>query len=64
MHNMVRIIAGTLVDVARGQLDEGAVTRAIASGARGDLGATAPAHGLVLEHVELQGLEASDAWPR
>jgi tRNA pseudouridine38-40 synthase len=66
MHNMVRIIAGTLVDVARGQLEEGAVTRAIASGSRGELGTTAPAHGLVLEHVELEGAEAigGDEWPR
>jgi len=65
LHNMVRILAGTLVDVARGQLDEGAVTRAIASGKRDDLGATAPAHGLVLERVELAGLEdGGDAWPR
>ncbi len=65
MHNMVRIIAGTFVDVARGQLEEGAVTRAIASGARDDLGATAPAHGLCLEHVELAGIEeGGSAWPR
>ncbi len=66
MHNMVRIIAGTLVDVARGHLDEGAVTRAIASGSRDDLGTTAPAHGLCLERVELEGADAigGDAWPR
>lgn len=65
MHNMVRIVAGTLVDVARGQLDEGAVTRALASGERRDLGATAPAHGLVLERVELAGLEeGAPTWPR
>jgi tRNA pseudouridine38-40 synthase len=63
MHNMVRIIAGTLVDVARGQLAEGAVTRAITSGARADLGATAPAHGLVLEHVALD-VEGGESWPR
>ena len=65
MHNMVRIIAGTLVDVARGQLEEGAVTRAIASGSRDDLGTTAPSHGLVLEKVELDGLDPTeDQWPR
>ena len=66
MHNMVRIISGTLVDVARGHLDEGAVTRAISSGARDDLGTTAPSHGLCLEKVELAGAEAigGDAWPR
>jgi tRNA pseudouridine38-40 synthase len=65
MHNMVRIIAGTLVDVARGHLAEGAVTRAIESGDRSVLGTTAPAHGLVLERVELAGIdEGGDAWPR
>jgi len=65
MHNMVRILAGTLVDVARGHLEEGTVTRAVASGKREDLGATAPAHGLVLERVELAGLdEGGAAWPR
>jgi tRNA pseudouridine38-40 synthase len=70
MHNMVRIIAGTLVDVARGQLDEGAVTRAIASGSRDDLGQTAPSHGLFLEHVVLADAESvpflggGDVWPR
>ena len=70
MHNMVRIIVGTLVDVARGHLDEGAVSRAIESGSRDDLGTTAPAHGLCLEQVELEGAEGlpilggGDAWPR
>jgi tRNA pseudouridine38-40 synthase len=66
MHNMVRIIAGTLVDVARGHLDEGAVTRAIASGKRDDLGTTAPPDGLFLEHVVLADAEpiGGDIWPR
>jgi len=64
MHNMVRIIAGTLVDVARGKLEEGATSRAIASGARADLGETAPAHGLTLEHVELSGIDGGESWPR
>jgi len=63
MHNMVRIIAGTLVDVARGQLEEGAIARAIASGARDDLGATAPPHGLVLEHVDLGVVLGGASWP-
>ncbi len=65
MHNMVRILVGTLVDVARGQLDEGAITRAIASGDRNDLGTTAPAHGLCLEHIDAAVPEgAGDPWPR
>ena len=62
MHNMVRIITGTLVDVGRGKLGEGAIARAIASGQRSDLGETAPAHGLTLEHVDV-GAEESDRWP-
>jgi hypothetical protein len=37
--------------------------RAIASGKRDDLGETAPAHGLVLEHVELD-VKEGDRWPR
>jgi tRNA pseudouridine38-40 synthase len=65
MHNMVRIIAGTLVDVGRGKLDEGVFGRAITSGKREDLGETAPAHGLVLEHVELEPtIEEGERWPR
>lgn len=63
MHNMVRIIAGTLVDVARGKLEEGAIAKALASGQRDHLGETAPAHGLVLEQVDLD-VEESDPWPR
>jgi tRNA pseudouridine38-40 synthase len=53
LYNMVRILVGTLVDVARGRLEAGAVARALASGSRADAGTTAPAHGLVLEHVDL-----------
>lgn len=51
LHNMVRIIAGTLVDVARGRLAPGAVQRGLATGQRTDLGMTAPAQGLVLDEV-------------
>ncbi len=54
MHNMVRIIAGTLVDVARGRLPEGTVRDAFEHGDRRRLGMTAPAFGLCLEHVELR----------
>lgn len=52
MYNMVRIIAGTLVDVARRRLPQGAVQRALASKRRDDLGMTAPADGLVLMSIE------------
>ncbi len=64
LHNMVRILAGMLVDVGRGQLELGTARRAFASKRRGDLGVTAPAHGLVLEEafVDLPA-EAGTPWP-
>jgi len=52
LYNMVRIIAGTLMDVARRRLPEGAVQRGLASKRRDDLGMTAPAQGLVLVSIE------------
>lgn len=65
LHNMVRIIAGTLVDVARGRLAAGAVLRAIASGNREDLGVTAPAQGLTLDEVLLAdaAIREAPSWP-
>lgn len=65
MHNMVRILVGTLVDVGRGRLDPGAVAAAIGARDRRTAGTTAPAHGLVLEQVHLPLSEMSvDRWPR
>ncbi|HUQ30535.1 MAG TPA: tRNA pseudouridine(38-40) synthase TruA [Pyrinomonadaceae bacterium] len=49
---MVRSIAGTLLGVGRGEMDEEAITRALKSGERALCGATAPAHGLTLLNVE------------
>lgn len=64
MHNMVRIIVGTLVDVGLRRREPGAVQRALASGNRSDAGMTAPAHGLTLEWVELRLPEGTfEAWP-
>ncbi|HET7541706.1 MAG TPA: tRNA pseudouridine(38-40) synthase TruA [Polyangiaceae bacterium] len=51
LYNMVRIIVGALIDIGRGRLPEDALTRALASHARTDLGITAPADGLCLERV-------------
>jgi tRNA pseudouridine38-40 synthase len=62
LHNMVRIIAGSLADLARGRLAPGAFCRAFASGSRTDLGITAPAHGLCLQSVQLDP-DASFSWP-
>jgi len=62
MYNMVRIIVGTLVDIGRGRVEPACLMRALHSGARSDLGMTAPAHGLMLEHVQL-GDWGSNGWP-
>jgi tRNA pseudouridine38-40 synthase len=62
LYNMLRIIAGTLVDIGRGHLPPDTFTRALASGLRKDLGITAPPEGLVLEAIELNQM-GSDHWP-
>ncbi|MEI7893322.1 MAG: tRNA pseudouridine(38-40) synthase TruA [Myxococcales bacterium] len=64
MHNMVRILVGTLVDVARGRLAEGAVARALAVRDRRVAGMTAPAQGLTLEQIEVALPEGvAEMWP-
>lgn len=62
LHNMVRILAGSLADVGLRRLAKGAFSRALATGARTDLGRTAPAHGLLLDEVFL-ALEGEERWP-
>src|SRR5690606_11397495 len=62
MYHMVRIIAGTLVDVGRGCCAPGAFRRALASGNRLDLGMMAPAEGLYLDVIELDDYGAQ-VWP-
>jgi len=57
MHNMVRILVGTVVDVARGRLAPGAIERGLASRDRRSLGITAPPEGLYLERTQLRGDE-------
>jgi tRNA pseudouridine38-40 synthase len=65
LYNMVRILVGTLVDVARGQLSEGTIARAIEAKDRACAGQTAPACGLYLDHVDLALPEGSgEPWPR
>ncbi|MDB4946015.1 MAG: tRNA pseudouridine synthase [Labilithrix sp.] len=67
MYNMVRILVGTLVDVARDILPEGTIASALdptTSKDRITVGQTAPAHGLTLEHIDVAlPPEAGDPWP-
>jgi tRNA pseudouridine38-40 synthase len=62
LYNMLRIIAGTLVDIGRGHLQADTFIRAFESGLRKDLGITAPPEGLVLEAIELAE-SGTDHWP-
>jgi tRNA pseudouridine38-40 synthase len=65
LYNMVRILVGTLVDVARGHLAPGAIVRALEGRQRALAGQTAPAHGLFLASIELDlPAEAGEPWPR
>ena len=52
LYNMVRIIAGTLADVAAGTIDENEIGNILSSGDRSLAGRTAPACGLYLCDVE------------
>ena len=51
LYNMVRIIAGTLIELGRGNLPEDCIDRALRTGDRLVLGVTAPARGLELTEV-------------
>ena len=57
LYNMVRIIAGTLMEVGTGKRESGAIARAIETGDRLSLGQTAPAQGLTLQRVLYLGDE-------
>ena len=51
LYNMVRIIAGTLIEVGLGRRDIDTVRRAVLEGDRTDAGPTAPAKGLTLKRI-------------
>ena len=57
LYNMVRIIAGTLMEVGTGKREPGAIAQAIETGDRLTLGQTAPAKGLMLMRVLYEGDE-------
>lgn len=51
LYNMVRIIAGTLIDIQRGKIPTGKIASIIESGDREKAGVTAPPEGLYLNRV-------------
>jgi tRNA pseudouridine38-40 synthase len=51
LHHMVRIVAGTLVEIGRGRREASDLARLLAPATRSDAGFTAPAHALYLERV-------------
>lgn len=51
LYNMVRVLAGTLLEVGQGRRDGLSVAAALESARRSDAGITAPASGLCLEEV-------------
>lgn len=54
LYNMVRILAGTLLYVGLGKLEEQMIVRALETGDRTVLGKTLPARGLFLDRVEYE----------
>jgi len=52
LHNMVRIIVGTLVDVGLGRRTPESIAELLDGGRRSEAGPRAPSKGLFLEHVE------------
>jgi tRNA pseudouridine38-40 synthase len=71
LYNMVRTMAGTLLEVGRGKLVPAAVSEILASGDRRHAGPTLPAQGLFLVRVlypppfqrpDLDGLRSRACW--
>jgi tRNA pseudouridine38-40 synthase len=51
LHQMARSLVGTLIDVAEGRIDPGAMGEVLAARGRSAAGRVAPPHGLTLERV-------------
>ncbi len=61
LYNMVRILAGTLIDIGKHKRSCSDVEMALRTGRREYAGDTAPAHGLCLMHVEYPALAETSA---
>jgi tRNA pseudouridine38-40 synthase len=51
LHNQVRIMVGTIIQIGLGKLDVACIVRALQTGSRKDAGITAPPHGLYFVKV-------------
>ena len=54
LHNMVRIIAGTLVEIGQGRREPMEIKQLLEEGIREQAGGTMPARGLILQSVEYE----------
>ena len=54
LHNMVRIIAGTLVEIGQGRREPLEIKQLLEEGIREQAGVTMPARGLILQSVEYE----------
>lgn len=60
LYNMVRILAGTMIEIGQGRRDPGQMAEALSSGLRTDAGPTAPAKGLMLTRVEYKDFDTRE----
>lgn len=63
LYNMVRIFAGTMVEIGLGRRSAASIDEALSSGQRSDAGPTAPAHGLTLTRVEYVDFDTKEYLP-
>ena len=71
LYNMVRIMVGTVLEIAAGSMEQDAIPRILAGKDRSAAGATAPAWGLYLDKVfydsEVQDAQeeaTTESWAR
>ena len=62
LYNMVRILAGTMLEIGMGLRPVSDLKQALAQGERDLAGATAPAHGLTMTRVEYPDFD-TNAYP-
>lgn len=64
LYNMVRILAGTMLEIGKGLIPAESMKTALHSGNRNDAGATAPAQGLMLMRVRYPDFDTDEVLKR